>query len=70
VVVSELALSAVDGWFEPRSDHAKYDTTGIYCSLVSIHHLGIRAKTRLLGMRIMCPNGATCLSAECCFKID
>jgi hypothetical protein len=26
-----------------------------------------RAKTGLLGIRIMCQSGATCLSADCCF---
>jgi hypothetical protein len=27
-----------------------------------------RAKTGWLGIRIMCPSGATCLSADCCFS--
>ena len=28
----------------------------------------LRAKTGWLGIRIMCPSGATCLSADCCFS--
>jgi len=31
-------------------------------------HLGERAKNGWLGIRIMCPSGATCLSADCCFS--
>ena len=31
-------------------------------------HEGLRAKTDWLGIRIMCPSGATCLSADCCFS--
>jgi hypothetical protein len=33
-------------------------------SLLSTQHKGERAKTGWLGIRIMCPSGATCLSAE------
>jgi len=29
---------------------------------------GIRAKTGLFEIRIMCPNGAICLSADCCIR--
>jgi hypothetical protein len=28
---------------------------------------GAMTKTGWLGIRIMCPNGATCLLADCCF---
>jgi hypothetical protein len=31
-------------------------------------HGGERAKTGWLGARIMCPSGATCLPADCCFS--
>ena len=31
-------------------------------------HYGVRAKTGWLGIRIMCPSGATCLPADCCFS--
>jgi hypothetical protein len=33
-------------------------------SALSTHHQGIRAKTGWIGFRIMCPSGATCLTAE------
>ena len=32
--------------------------------LLGTEHLGIRAKTGWLGIRIMCPSGATCLCAD------
>ncbi len=31
-------------------------------------HYEERAKTGWLGIRVMCPSGTTCLSAECCFR--
>jgi hypothetical protein len=34
-------------------------------SPLSTQHEGERAKT---GIRIMCPSGATCLPADCCFS--
>jgi len=37
-------------------------------SPLSTHNLGERAKTGWLGIRIMCPSGATCLPADCCFS--
>jgi hypothetical protein len=37
-------------------------------SPLSTQHQGERAKTGRLGIRIMCPSGATCLPAECCFS--
>ena len=27
---------------------------------------GVRSKTRWLGIRIMCPSGATCTPTDCC----
>ena len=33
-----------------------------------MQHEGERAKTGWHGMRIMCPSGATCLRADCCFS--
>ena len=29
---------------------------------------GVRAKTGWVGIRIMCPSGATCQPADCCFS--
>jgi len=37
-------------------------------SPLGTQHQGERAKTSWLGMRIMCPSGATCLSAHSCFQ--
>ena len=43
----------------------------ILCCVFSAKHAALRkerAKTGWLGIRIMCPRGATCLSAVCCFS--
>jgi diaminopimelate decarboxylase len=37
-------------------------------SRLSMQHLGVRAKTGWLRIRIMCLYGETCLSADCCFS--
>jgi hypothetical protein len=37
-------------------------------STISTHQLGVRTKTGVLNIRIMCPRGATCLPAVCCFN--
>ena len=37
-------------------------------SPLSTQHYGVKAKTGWLGIRIMCPSGATCLSTDCCFS--
>jgi hypothetical protein len=37
-------------------------------SPLSMQHLGERAKTGWLEIRIMCPSWATCLSMDCCFS--
>ena len=37
-------------------------------SPVSTQHYGERVKYNWLGIRIMCPSGATCLLADCCFS--
>ena len=58
VMVSVLASNAVDRGFEPRSGQTKDNST---------QHKGERAKTGWRVIRIMCPSGATCLSADCCF---
>jgi hypothetical protein len=38
------------------------------CCFSAKHTLRERAKTGLLGIRIMRPSGATCLPAHCCFS--
>ena len=65
VMASVFASSAVDRGFEPRSGQTKYYKIGICC--FSAKHTE-RAKTGWLGIRIKCPSGATCLSADCCFN--
>ena len=40
----------------------------IVASPLSTQHLGEREMTGWLGIRIMCPSGATCLPADCCFS--
>ena len=67
-MVSVLASSAVDMGFEPRSDQSKDFEIGICCFSAKLAALRERAKTGWLGIRIMCPSGATCLSADCCFS--
>jgi hypothetical protein len=36
--------------------------------ITDFKHEGERAKTSWFGIRIMCPSGATCLPADCCFS--
>ena len=55
--------------FEPRSGQTKDYKLGICC--FSAKHAALTgeiAKTGWLGISIMCPSGATCLSADCCFS--
>jgi hypothetical protein len=65
-----LALSAVYCGFEPASGQAKdYDIKLVFvASPLSRQPYEERAKTGWLGIRIMCPGGATCLSVDCCFS--
>jgi len=37
-------------------------------SPLSTQYNEVREKSGWLGIRIMCPSGATCLSADCCFS--
>ena len=82
VMVSVLASSAVAHRFEPRSGQTKDYKIGIFAACfvekqyfyasphkASTQHKRERAKTLVLfGIRIMCPSGTTCLSADCCFN--
>jgi hypothetical protein len=67
-MVSVLASSAVDCWFEPRSGQIKDYEIDMCCFSVKLVPLRRKSNTGWLGIRIMCPNGATCLSAVCCFS--
>ena len=53
VVVSVLASSAVDRGFETRSGQTRLKLVCV-ASPLSTQHLGERAKTGWLGIRIMC----------------
>ena len=52
------------------SDRVKLKTIKLVlvASPLSTQRQGERAKTGWPGIRIMCTNGATCLSADCCFS--
>jgi hypothetical protein len=56
LLVSALIWNAVDRGFKSRSDQTKD------------YKISIIGKTDWLGIRIMCPSGATCLPTDCCFS--
>ena len=64
-MVSMLVSSVVDRGFEP--DWVKPDYEFSICCF-SAKHAALRRKTGWLGIRIMCPSGATHLPADCCFS--
>ena len=64
VIVSVVASSVVyRGFVKPKTIKLVY-----VASPQSTQHYGERAKTGLFKIRIMCPNEATCLPADCCFS--
>jgi hypothetical protein len=70
VIVSVLASSAVDRGFKSRSGQTK-DYQLVFVAY-NAKHAELRRKSkdwlaRNRGM-IMCPSGATCISADCCFR--
>ena len=67
-MASVLASSAVDRGFEYRSDQTKEYTIVICCFSAKHAALTRKRKTGWLGISIMCPSGATCLSTDCCFS--
>ena len=67
-LVSVLASSVGDREFESRSGQTKDYKIGIACFSARIIKERERAKTDWFGIRIMCPSGATCLSADCSFS--
>ena len=68
MVISVLAASVVDRGFEPRSGQTKDYKIGICCFSAKHAALRSKAKTGGLGIRIMYPSGATCLSMGCSFS--
>ena len=67
VMVSVLASTVIDRWFEPRLGKSKDFNVGICC--FSAKHAALRRQSKdcWLGIRIMCPSGATCQLEDCCF---
>ena len=63
IMISVLSLGAVDRGFKSRSGQTKDYKIGIFC--FSAKHTALRRKTGRLGIRIMCPSGATCLPVGC-----
>ena len=63
VVVSVLASSVVDRGFESCSGHTIGHKICI-CCFTAKHTVLTRNQTCCLGIRIMCPSGATCISVE------
>jgi len=66
-MLSVLISSVVDLVFMSQSDQNKEYNIGI-CSFSAKHAASRRAKTGCLKIRIMCPSGATCLSANYWFS--
>ena len=62
--LTNLSSSAVDCGFESRSGQIKDYKIGICCSPLSTYI----KQTGWLEIRNICPSGATCLSADCCFS--
>ena len=67
VMVSTFTSSAVDRGFKHGRDKPKTIKLACVASLPCTQHYGDRENTGWLGISIMCPNGETCLSADCCF---
>ena len=67
-MASVSGSSALDRGFETRLGQTKDYEIGICYFFAKHAALRKRAKTGLVGIRIMCPNGATCLPADCCFS--
>ena len=67
-MVSGLASSVIDRGFESRSGEIKDYNIGICCFSTKQSALRRKRKDWLALNRIMCPSGATCLFADCCFS--
>ena len=65
-MVRVLVWRVVNRGFEPQSGKTKDCKICIFC--VSAKHATLRTKTGCLGIRIICPSGATCLSTDSCFS--
>ena len=56
-------MGSSPGWVKPKTMKWVFVAPPL-----STQNYGERTKTGWLGIRIMCPSGATCLSADCCFS--
>ena len=64
-MVGVHVLSVIHLEFEPQSDQTNNYKIVICCFSAKNAALGERTKSGWLGIRIMCPSGATCLPADC-----
>ena len=67
-MVSVFTSSVVDRGSNPDWVKPKTIKLVFVASWLSTQHWGERARTGWLEIRIMCPSGATCLPADCCFS--
>jgi len=67
-MVNFLVSSVVDRRFELRSGQIKDYKIGICCFSAKDAAIRRKAKTGWLGITIMSPSAATCLSLDCCFS--
>ena len=58
----------VDRGFEPRSGQTKDYKIGFCCFSAKHAALRRKRKTGCFGITILCPSGAICLPADCCFS--
>jgi hypothetical protein len=68
VIVSVLISSVVDRGLESRSGQTTGYDIDICCFSTKHAALMRNSKDGWLGLRIMCPSGATCLSTDCCIS--
>jgi len=66
-MISMLASNTVVGSSTDRLKPKTIKLAFAACP-VGTQHTGERAKTVWPAIRIMCPSGATCLPANCCFS--
>ena len=68
-MISMLSSSVVvDHGFDTQSGQTKDNEIGICCFSVKHTVLERKNKDGLVGIRIMCLSGATCLTADYCFS--
>ena len=63
-----LASSMVKHGFKPQSSQAIDYKIGICCFSTKYTALWSKKKDWLVGIRIVCQNGMTCLPVDCCFS--